>query len=103
MKKILIVDDEESTRRLVRLTLGEDGYQLEEAEDGQQALAKAREFKPDLVILDLMMPDQWGYRVCEELKQDPATCQARVLILSGRSSHLSQKLGNLKGGDEFMA
>ncbi|OGP59557.1 MAG: hypothetical protein A2V67_06305 [Deltaproteobacteria bacterium RBG_13_61_14] len=102
MKKILIVDDEENVRRLVRMSLEADGYEFEEAESGEEALRKAKALKPDLVILDLMMPDQWGYVVCEELKHDPETRAIPVMILTARTSHLSKKMGKVSGGDEYL-
>lgn len=103
MKKILIVDDEPVMRQLVRMSLELDQeYELSEAEDGTQALAKARELIPDLIILDLMMPDMWGYTVCEVLKQAPLTKDVPILILTGRGSAPSKTMGKIKGGDEYM-
>ena len=58
--------------------------------------------KPDLVILDLMMPDKWGYVVCDELKHDPQTRKIPVMFLTARTSHLSKKMGRVAGGDEYM-
>ena len=102
MKKVLIVDDEASIRSLVRECIQTDGYELREAENGTEALKVAREFKPDLVILDLMMPDMWGYDVCAEIKKDPETSRAIVLFLTARSSRPSQKMGDLSGGDDYI-
>ena len=103
MKKILIVDDELNVRRLVRFSLEEEeGYELHDAENGTEALIKAKKLKPDLVILDLMTPDKWGYTVCEELKEDPLTKDAVVLILSARGSSASKVMGEAKGADEYM-
>ena len=101
-KKILIVDDDVKIRKLVRLTLQDEGYEIHEAENGEEGLSKAREIKPDLIVLDLMMPDKWGYTVCEELKSDPDTKDIIVLILTARESEPSKKLGEMKGGDGFM-
>jgi len=102
VKKILIVDDEENIRKLIKVCLKDEGYELSEAKDGNEALAKARVFKPDLVILDIMMPDKWGYDVCEKLKNNPETKDAIVLFLTARVSLPSQKMGELKGGDDYM-
>jgi len=101
-KKILVVDDEARIRKLVNLTLKDDGYEIQEAENGEKALRMAKEMKPDLVILDLMMPDKWGYDVCEELKSSPDTKNIVVIFLTARESRPSRKLGELKGGDDFM-
>ena len=102
MKKILIVDDEENVRRLVRMSLEQDGYGFEEAESAEEALTKAKALKPDLVILDLMMPDKWGYWVCDQLKHDPETRKIPVMFLTARASHISRKMGKVTGGDEYM-
>lgn len=102
MKKILIVDDESEVRDAVRLCIEDGGYEIHEAPDGKEGLARAKEIKPDLVILDLMMPDKWGYAVCEELKEDPETKHAAVLFLTGRKSPPSMKMGEIKGGDDYI-
>jgi DNA-binding response OmpR family regulator len=101
-KKILVADDEKIVRDSVRLCLAKEGYEIHEAEDGADALARARELHPDLVILDLMMPDQWGYAVCEELKKDPATSNIPIMFLTARKATASQKIGELKGGDDYV-
>jgi two-component system, OmpR family, alkaline phosphatase synthesis response regulator PhoP len=103
VKKILIVDDEWNARRLVRFCLEEEpGFELHEAEDGTEALKKAKELKPDLVILDLMMPDMWGYAVCEEIKKTPETLNTIVLVLTARGSGASKVMGEMKGADSYM-
>ena len=101
-KKILIVDDEDNVRELVRITLEDEGYELHETDNGDDAVAMAREIKPDLMVLDVMMPDKTGYEVCEELKNDPETSDIYVLFLSARGSSISEKTGKVKGGNEFM-
>lgn len=101
-KKILIADDEANIRELVRVSLEDEGFELYEAADGKEALELARTLRPDLVILDLMMPDKWGYTVCEELKQGRDTRQILVLFLTARSSAQAKKMGQLKGGDAYL-
>jgi len=101
-KIILVADDEKIVRDSVRLCLESEGYEIHEAENSAQALARARELRPDLVILDLMMPDKWGYAVCEELKKDPATENIPVMFLTARKGAASQKIGELKGGDDYI-
>ncbi|HUT52060.1 MAG TPA: response regulator [bacterium] len=102
-KTILVADDEKIVRDSVRLCLESEGYEIHEAEDSAQALARARELRPDLVILDLMMPDKWGYAVCEELKKDPATKNIPVMFLTARKGAPSRKIGEIKGGDAYLA
>lgn len=102
MKKIFIVDDEESARRLIRMSLDGEGYEFYEAADGDVALGQAQKLKPDLVILDLMMPSKWGYAVCDELKREPETRGIPVLFLTARHSSLSKRMGQIKGGDAYI-
>jgi DNA-binding response OmpR family regulator len=102
-KKVLIADDEDNIRELVRVSLEDEGYELFEARDGNEAVKKARELAPDLMILDVMMPGKVGYQVCEELKSDPKTKGIYILFLSARGGKpLSEMTGKMQGGDEFM-
>ena len=101
-KKILIVDDEKDIRELVRVSLEDEGFELHEAEDGEEAVSKAREIKPDLMVLDVMMPGKTGYEVCEELKSDPVTNNIFIIFLSARGTSASMRTGKSKGGDLFM-
>jgi len=79
---ILVVDDEENMRNLLRQELSEAGYQVVEAADGIEALARARQERPDLIILDVMMPGISGFDVTSVLKADQATADIPILILS---------------------
>jgi K+-sensing histidine kinase KdpD/DNA-binding response OmpR family regulator/ligand-binding sensor domain-containing protein len=79
---VLIVDDDASIRSLLRQELGEAGYLTEEAENGQEALAHVRERRPDLIILDVMMPEMSGFDVAAILKNDPETMDIPIIILS---------------------
>jgi len=101
-KKILIVDDEDNIRELVKASLKREGFELHEAMDGNDGLAKAKELKPDLVILDVMMPGKVGYEVCEELKKNPDTKDIYVIFLSSRTSPSSEESARMAGGDEWM-
>ena len=101
-KKILIADDEDNIRELVRVSLEDEGFELYEARDGNEAVEKARQIKPDLIVLDVMMPGKVGYQVCEELKSDPATSHVFVLFLSARGRPVAEMTGKMTGGDEFM-
>ena len=70
MKRILIVEDKASSRELLRTVLEKEGYIIEEAADGEEALSKARSEAPDMVLLDLQMPIRGGYEVLKELRQE---------------------------------
>jgi two-component system, OmpR family, phosphate regulon response regulator PhoB len=79
MKKILIVDDEDKVRRLIKVTLAIGDFEIMEASTGEDALKIAREVIPDIILLDIMMPGNLdGYDVCRSLKNDPATKEIYV-------------------------
>lgn len=81
-KKILVVDDEADIREIVRLYLSEEGHSIIEAGNGQEAILKAQTEKPDLIVLDIMMPGINGFEVAKHLKDDPNTQNIPIIILS---------------------
>ena len=107
--RILVVDDSRPTVTLVGGVLKKQGYEVHSAYDGKQGLELAREVKPDLIILDIMMPEMNGYEVCWRLQQDPATASIAILMLTakggvdqenGRSHKVATKVKDrLKGYD----
>ena len=85
-KTILIADDEEDVRMLVEITLEDPAYRIVSAVDGEQALQRIRQIRPDLVILDWMMPGFNGLEVVKRLRQDPTTLEIPVLLLTANDS-----------------
>ncbi len=81
-KKVLVVDDEADIRDIVKLYLTEDGFDVIEAENGQECILKAQKDQPDLIVLDIMMPGINGFEVAKHLKDDPNTKNIPVIILS---------------------
>jgi two-component system phosphate regulon response regulator PhoB len=81
-----MVDDEDSIRTICRVNLETDGLTVVEAADGREALERLRRQQPELVLLDVMMPDVDGWQVAAELAADPATCDVPVVFLSARAS-----------------
>ena len=79
---ILIVDDDDSIRSLLQQELGDAGYLIEEAKNGKEALASIRNHRPDLIILDIMMPEMNGFDVAAILKNDPQTMDIPIIVLS---------------------
>jgi DNA-binding response OmpR family regulator len=79
---ILIVDDDDSIRSLLRQELTDGGYLIEEAKNGKEALESIRNHQPDLIILDVMMPEMNGFEVASILKNDPKTLDIPIIILS---------------------
>ncbi|HEV8701037.1 MAG TPA: HD domain-containing phosphohydrolase [Candidatus Polarisedimenticolia bacterium] len=101
-ERILVVDDEPENRRLLRELLDPLGYQVEEAGDGEEALASIADHVPDLVLLDLVMPRRDGYDVCRELKNDPRTRLVPVIVLTTLDL-LPDKIKAIElGADDFL-
>ncbi|HAE86392.1 TPA: two-component system response regulator [Candidatus Marinimicrobia bacterium] len=82
--KILVVDDEENIRKLVNYNLILDGYDVILAVDGKEGLEKAIQEKPDLILLDIMMPEMDGLEVCSRLKKNPETRDIPIFMLSAK-------------------
>jgi two-component system alkaline phosphatase synthesis response regulator PhoP len=101
--KILIAEDSATMRRLVAARLEADGYEVVEATDGEQALDLARSARPDLLILDKVMPKLDGFEVVRALREDPATNAVPIVMLTGRTNE-EDVLGGLGlGVDEYMS
>ncbi len=93
-KKILLVEDDKFLRELIAKKLRSEDYEVIEALDGEDGIAKAKELKPDLVLLDLVLPGIDGFGVLAKIKEDPATNQAPVIILSnlGQQEEIARTL-----------
>ena len=87
-KLVLIVDDDESIRELIELLVKKEGFKVEKAGDGEEALRKARQFCPDLILLDLMLPKLGGFEVLRELQGDE-TAGIPIIIITGRYTERS--------------
>jgi DNA-binding response OmpR family regulator len=104
MNRILIIEDQADIRRLIRWTLEFEDYEIHEASNGPAGLEQARAIKPDLVLLDVMMPGGLdGFQVCEQLKADPALASVPVVMLTARSQQRDRDAGNRAGADAFLA
>jgi DNA-binding response OmpR family regulator len=84
-KRVLVVDDERLIRRLVEVNLLRAGYRVHTAEDGEEALAAIRADRPDLVVLDVMMPRMDGFELLTRLREDPELAELPVIVLSARA------------------
>ncbi|MBI2363016.1 MAG: response regulator, partial [Elusimicrobia bacterium] len=91
MKRILVVDDDRLMVDFISECLKRASFVVETAFNGTEGLAKARSFAPDLMVLDLMMPDMHGFDVCEALRQDPAFAGLKILISSGKAYEVDKK------------
>ena len=88
-KRILVVDDEPDFAAIVQGNLEKEGFAVEVAYDGVEGLAKVQANPPDLIVLDVMMPEKDGYVVCKELKADDKLCQIPVILLTAVASHVT--------------
>ena len=100
--KILVVDDEIYIVHILDFSLGMEGYEVVTALDGEQGLEKARTERPDLIVLDIMMPKLDGYETCKILKGDPATRDIPVILLSAKGRNIDQKIGFEVGADDYI-
>lgn len=99
LAKILIVDDDPAIRNLIQRFLSKQKYQVESAEDGKTALAIFEQFNPDLVILDVNLPDATGYNLCEEMQK---RTKVFVLMLTSRADEADKIRGFAQGADDYL-
>jgi len=100
--KILVVDDEPDAVELVEFNLRGAGFDVITAGNGDEALKKARTFAPDLVLLDLMLPEVDGLEVCKILRRDPATAALPIIMLTAKAAELDRVLGLELGADDYI-
>jgi len=96
---ILVVDDERNIVQLTRLYLAKEGFEVEVAYDGRQALEKAQSRHPDLIVLDVMMPEMDGFEVCRELRK---TSNVPIIILTARTDDVDKVVGLELGADDYV-
>jgi len=100
--RILVVDDEIYIVHILDFSLGMEGYEVVTALDGEQALEKVKTEKPDLIVLDIMMPKLDGYEVCKNIKSSASTQHIPVILLSAKGRNVDQKLGFDVGADDYI-
>lgn len=101
--KILIVEDEPDLSELVSYNLRAAGHDVVEAATAAEALALVRSHGPELILLDLMLPDQPGTEVCRQVKSDPLTASIPVIMLTARSDEIDRVVGFELGADDYVA
>lgn len=99
---VLVVEDNPAVRRFVEVRLAKSGYMVLGTADGREALDIVREERPDVVILDWIMPGMQGAEVCELLKTDPDTADIPVIMLTGKSTQRDIEMGFEHGADEYL-
>jgi two-component system, OmpR family, alkaline phosphatase synthesis response regulator PhoP len=101
-KKILVVEDEADFLELLRLYFKEEGFAIATAKNGMDAIRKARSLLPDLILLDVMLPELDGFAVCEILRKDAATASIPVIMVTGLCGQLSRCAGIESGATDFV-
>ena len=100
--KILVVDDEPDAVELIEFNLKSADYKVATADDGSEALRKARSFSPDLILLDWMLPQMDGLEVCKLLRRDPQTATIPIIMLTAKASEIDRVLGLEMGADDYL-
>lgn len=101
-KKILVVEDDSDLLEILRLSLKSAGYSIATAKNGIEALKKARTLGPDLIVLDLVLPELDGFAVCETLRKDRLTAGVPVVVITGLSSEFTRLAGFESGATDYV-
>ena len=101
-KKILLIDDEEDILEILSYNLKKEGYEVHTATDGTSGIQKAKEIFPDLILLDVMMPEKDGIETCQELRQIKEFQKTLIVFLSARSEEFSQLAGYDAGANDYI-
>ncbi|MBK1726287.1 response regulator transcription factor [Halorhodospira neutriphila] len=101
-QEILIVDDESNIVLSLEFLMRQAGYRVRTAEDGEQALAALEAGKPDLVLLDVMMPKKDGYEVCQQIRRRPEWAQLPVIMLTAKGRDVEREKGLAMGADDYI-
>jgi two-component system cell cycle response regulator DivK len=102
-KKVLVVEDDMDNRRIVVKVLSVEGYQVIEATDGLEALARVREERPDVILMDLALPNMDGWEATRQLKSDPATRSIPVVALTAFAMRGDEEQARAAGCDDYLA
>lgn len=100
--RVLVVDDSEVLRKIVSFNLTREGYSVDEAKDGNQALEKLKQVKPDLVILDIMMPYVDGFEVLRKMRNDPELADIPVIMLTAKGGEDDPRIALELGANGFL-
>ena len=100
--KVLVVDDESDILELLEYNLTKEGYEVKTAQDGKTAVEKAQKFQPQLILLDIMMPNQDGVETCRQLRETPESANAFIIFLTARSEEYSEVAAFENGADDYI-
>ena len=103
MKRVLIVEDQADIRKLIHMTLEFEAYEIHEAADGVTGLRLARALRPDLMLLDVMMPGELdGLPVCQRIKADAELAGIKIVLLTARGQARDREAGSKAGAEEYL-
>jgi len=100
--KVLVVDDEVNITQILEFSIGSEGFEVITAQNGEEAIEKARREQPDLIILDIMMPKIDGYEACRILKANPLTKAIPVVLLTAKGRDIDKRLGLEVGATDYI-
>ncbi len=101
-KKILVIEDETSISKALEFRFKKYGFEVVLAEDGEDGLNKAKEARPDIIILDLILPKMTGERVCKEIRKDDNISKIPIIMLTAKDSDVDRVVGRVIGADRYM-
>lgn len=102
MHRVLIVDDEPNIVLALELLMKKEGYEVHTADDGEKAFHSVEEFRPDLVLLDIMMPKMDGYEVCQRIRSDASLKDVRIIMLTAKGREVEKEKGLALGVDSYI-
>jgi DNA-binding response OmpR family regulator len=102
MKRVLIADDEPNIVLSLEFLVTQAGYEIRVARDGAEALAAVREWRPDLVLLDIMLPLKDGFEVCQQIRDDPAIRDTKVIMITAKGREVEVAKGMAVGADAYV-
>jgi len=100
--KILVVDDEQSILLAIRTLMELEGFEVEIATDGKTGLALYHDFKPDLILVDVMMPKLNGYEMVRQIRADPQSLETRIIYLTAKGMEENRRKGYATGADDYI-
>jgi two-component system phosphate regulon response regulator PhoB len=101
--RILVVEDEDNIATALEFLILREGYDHDRVSSGAEALPRIRDTRPNLVLLDVMLPEVSGYEICEGIRTDPSLAGIKVLMMTARGSALERKKGMERGADGFIS
>jgi DNA-binding response OmpR family regulator len=102
MHRILIVDDEPNIVLALELLMKKEGFEVRSVDDGEKAYQAVGEFRPDLVLLDIMMPKMDGYEVCQRIRADASLKDVRIIMLTAKGREVEKEKGLALGADSYI-